>query len=437
MGVGPVVASASVAWLEEVRAVAAAMQEAVRAGDAAGYLKHVVPADGPLGDACFRQEQAGLAADFAKRPVPDFSWAIDTEPMTLADLSVPKDQQWPTDAPALTATRMEVRASMAWTPEAERVNDPSPNLKLTRAPSRTLKLPVAFVRERAGSPWLYAGERWATHRRDPDAGIGFAGVRVRFAGGDKVQAKEASLIAAQMPRIRREVDEHFGVRVDRVQEIKLYRSAKHLQASVWLNYTDALGGWNEPGESMKVLLSASTARRVFGIVAHEYGHVASFELGPKATDAPWWSLEGSAELASEAFRTDAKDKRDALVLAWYARGELAPWEAIAPFPLAKEHEKYGRHVYAQGEHVLAFIVDRFGADAYRALLRELASGKPLHEACVAAIKRPWAEVDGLWRAELSQQAKAQAALEKQPPAPAPDDEDEEGKRTSPKKDNQP
>jgi hypothetical protein len=406
------------------------MQEAVRAGDGPGYLAHVVQADGPLGDACFRQEQVGLAGDFAKRPVRDFELSVDDTPMALADLSVPKEQQWPTTPPKLTPTRAEVRLTMAWTPAGERPANEDKGAGpggggggegAKVGPSRRLSLPVVFVRAGPGERWLYAGERWATHVREADAAIEFAGTLVRFAEGDKLQAKEASIIAAQMPRIRKEIDGHFGVRVGRVQEVKLYRSMTHLQASIWLNYTDALAGWNEPGESIKVLISHATVRKLLEFVAHEYGHVASFELGPRATEAPWWALEGCAELASAPFRTDAKAKRDRRVLAWFSAGNLAPWEAISPFPLAPEHERYSRHVYTQGEHVLAFISERFGIPAYRAFLRELTSGKGTDQASVAALLKPWAEVDRLWREDLAAQAKATGTPKDD--APAPDDDE--------------
>lgn len=384
------------AWLTEAQAVAASMQAAIHAGDAAAYLKHVVPAGGALGDTCFRQEQVGLAGDFAKRPVPDFAWTLEAGEVTIREQGITPRDLWPTPAAVNTPTRLELRASMSWTPAGA-------------SKPRNLVLPVAFVRADAGAAWLYAGERWQRHVRDAEASTGFAGALVRFAAGDKVLAKEASLIAAQLPRVRREVDEHFGVRVKGVQEVKLYRSKAHLQGSVWLNYTDSLGGWNEPGESIKILVTDSTARRILGIVAHEYGHVASFELGPKATGAPWWALEGCAELASEGFRTDAKAKRDARVAGWLKRGELAPWADITPFPLKPEHARFNAHVYTQGEHLLAFVRDRFGADGYRALLVAMCQGESVEAASEKGLGKPWLEVDALWRAEIQRQVDAAAA----------------------------
>src|SRR5690606_2758355 len=101
-----------------------------------------------------------------------------------------------------------------------------------------------------------------------------------------------------LPEVRERIIPEMGLEDDdelrdRVQHIKIYTSMAHLQFSIYMSYTDPLGGWNEPGESIKILAARDLSRRaVRMLLGHEYGHVASFQYGPQATDMPWWILEG-------------------------------------------------------------------------------------------------------------------------------------------------
>lgn len=373
-----------------VQAAIDAMAEAVTKGDKAAYMRGVVPSSGsPLADACFNKEQANWCDDWVKKPVEAYALSGATMSEVPAGISPPDDN------------RVLVALTTTWKlPEWRR--------------ERTLEKNVAFVREGPEKPWLYAGEIWVVVEKPADAASGFAGTRVKFPpsmpGEDNAAiAKVASIAASAMPSVRSHVDAFFGTKLTTVQEVKLYRTMKHLQHSIWLSYTDSLGGWNEPDEAIKVVVTASTGKRIRAYLAHEYGHVVTFTLGPKSTDAPWWALEGVAEMASESERVGAVEKRNAFVIEQYRKDNLAPWEAIAPFPLAKEHEKFGGHVYTQGEHMLAWLTERFGDASRTAFLTELAHGKSTDDAARAAFKQAWTDLDSAWRDSV-----AKLALEAKP-----------------------
>ena len=189
----------------------------------------------------------------------------------------------------------------------------------------------------------------------------------------------------------------------RVQEVKLYTSMKHLQASIYLSYVDSLGGWNEPREAIKILKMGPMGEEAMRpLLAHEYGHVATFELGEKATTMPWWSVEGVAELSAETLggRDDVYAWRR--VLRWHREGQLLEWSRLADF--RGEAANHYDHVYAQGQHMLGYISERFGRTGRNTWLREMAQGKSLEEASRIAFRREWAEVDRDWREEITQEA---------------------------------
>jgi hypothetical protein len=163
------------------------------------------------------------------------------------------------------------------------------------------------------------------------------------------------------------------------------------------NRLTILGGWNEPGEAIKVLVTPDSVRDIRGYLAHEYAHVATFVHGPNATDAPWLVLEGIAELASANYRPGATEARQRTVAAWAAQDQLAPWEAIAPFPLKPEDEQYYRHVYTQGEDMLAWQTEQFGAQARNAFVASVCKGDSLDVASTKAFGKPWAAIDASWR----------------------------------------
>jgi hypothetical protein len=135
------------------------------------------------------------------------------------------------------------------------------------------------------------------------------------------------------------------------------------------------------------------------LLAHEYGHCATFEYGPKTSDMPWWVLEGVAELSAEEF-SRSKERVEMQVARWARRGELAPWDEMADFH--KCPEKWQPQVYGQGHHILGYISDTWGRSGRNKWLKLMANGKSLDDATKEALGLSFAELDKKWRATLPQ-----------------------------------
>ncbi len=334
-----------------IEAVLREMTAAVLAGDPEAYLRHVWK-----GEADWAKEQENWAADL-KRHVPEqFEFSILDGELSLSD-------GW---------AEGEVR--MSW--------------KVDGGPRRSLDLPARFAEGDSGG-WQYAGERWGVLEGDK--------VRVFFPEGFDAAAQ---VVADEMPAVRERVHEGFELMDDdivgRVQQVKLYATMEHLQQSIYLSYEEPLGGWNEPGEAIKLLASAvrrrGSARK---LLAHEYGHVATFELGDKAPKMPWWALEGVAELSAEAF---AGGSPDSLVRMWARNGDLLEWNQLADF--RGEARGHPMHVYKQGQHMLGYISERWGRSGRNTWLTRMAGGESLDEATQGALGITFEQLDREWRASL-------------------------------------
>jgi hypothetical protein len=416
------------------------MSSAAAAADADGYLSHVSHAD-PI----FFKEQSNWAKDLKRKPPAGVTFTIG---------EARDDDAAPEFGDSVARFEMVTTWSM-------------PTSDGSEPRARDVSYPVRFVLE--GGNWLYAGEDWLVleggnedaggHAGNPGAGTPsvdsppkgasepaesdrpaprprderFQGsasrpepetaahahhnplertARVKYFPGYEEVARR---IVQVLPEVRDHVDEGFGERIPRAQEVKIYPSMRHLQESIYLSYVDGLSGWNEPGESIKILTRPTTsARALRSLLAHEYGHVATFALGPKANDMPWWILEGVAELAAERYVGNGSGHNaEAMVIMWHNAGRLSPWDDLADFHKVQEsaeRDLQGK-VYKQGQHMLMFISDTFGRDARTAWLREMANGRSVDEASRDALKMPFAEVDTKWRAAVDALA-AKAAAEK-------------------------
>lgn len=345
------------------------MKQAVLAGDGAAYLAHVVPAAGRLGDAVFRKEQENWAKDFKGHVPAEFDLVIDDEATPAR----------------FTAERAEFDLKMKWRMSAPEGQPPRR--------SREVAMPVVFRLDdqRPESGWLFAGENWVVVEGEEGVGI-----RVMCSAGLERAARDA---VAVFPEVRRHVEEGFEEKVPHVQEVKIYASMRHLQASIYLSYVDSLGGWNEPGESIKVLGSAATSKAALRpLLAHEFGHVATFEYGPHATDIPWWILEGVAEMSSEEFSKNLWDMTERMVRNWARADTLAKWDDITDF--RSTPTRLHMYVYRQGQHMVGYISDKYGRAGRNAWLRAMAQGKSLDEATKEALHLSFDDLDRQWRASL-------------------------------------
>jgi hypothetical protein len=349
----------------ELHSLLRQMEAAVSTADIEAYMALVDDSD-----ACFATEQAAWAKDLLRQPPERFTMTLEDEPKIRADGSAV----------------VKVRSTWRMPGDSERF----------------VALPTRFIRrgDGAGSAWSYAGEDWVVVEGDM--------VRVFYLGSGLDQV--AKRVMEVMPEVREHVTEGFELEgkaefTQRVQEVKLYPTMKHLQHSIYLSYTEPLGGWNEPGESIKLLAQAGTsARHLRVVLAHELGHVCSFELGPKANDAPWWVLEGVAELAAERFSGGFR-LTDRMVRRWHDTGNLIEWHRLSDFH--GEAISHMRHVYSQGHHMLAFITDRYGRTQRNQWLTAMANGASLDDATREVLGLSFEQLDRDWVSSLQTAAEGQ------------------------------
>lgn len=352
----------------EIEAVLADISKAVLAGDAAAYLAHIVPADGPEGDPVFRQEQVNWAEDLES----DHGGAPAAFSLSIADTAERPAEFWP--------QRAEFELAMTWTMAAADGKRPPRE--------RSVSFPAVF--KNVDGAWLFAGENWIVIKGE--------GVVARTVEGFEDVAKR---VVEVWPEVRAHVEEGFEIAAPGlpVQEVKIYGEMRHLQASIYLSYTDPLSGWNEPGEAIKIVgRHTATAAALKPLLAHELGHVATFSYGPSATDAPWWLVEGVAELASETFNPAMAGMTDNMVHAWARAGNLADWAEISDFRTVPP--RLSGHVYRQGHHMLVYISQRHGRAGRNAWLRALAQGRTLDEATRETLGMSFTDLDAAWRAGL-------------------------------------
>ncbi len=365
VGAAPAGEPADPAVRAGVEAALKALEAAVAARDEKAFL-----AGNDTGDPVFAMEQKNWFADVLRTAPERFEIALEGEPVLRADGSA------------------AAKVRTTW--------------QMPGAKERFVSLPTRFAR--SGSGWLYAGEDWRVKERD--------NVRVLYMGSglDEVAEKVIDLL----PDIRRHVHEGFELSehkpiTERLQEVKLYPTMKHLQYSIYPSYEDGLGGWNEPGESIKLLTRAgSSAGYLKTLLAHEYGHVASFELGPRANDMAWWILEGVAELAAAEY-TGSGRQVDRMVRRWKDTGNLIEWHRLADF--RGEATNHSGHVYNQGHHMLAYITKTFGRTKRNDWMRAMATGASLDDATRRVLGLSFDELDADWRASIDEPAAAKAAPE--------------------------
>jgi hypothetical protein len=359
----------------EVEQMFGAMAHAVLTQDVEGYLSHIARADRE-----YVAEQTYFAKDFAKPGKATKELSITLDPATL---DVGDGSAFAT----VTFTWLQAQGEEG-----------------TEAKERTVSFPARFEHENGS--WKYAGEKWHKHEAP--------GVLVLFDEG----LDDAAASAAEAFRgVRGGVEAAFELSTtdfpSRTKAIKLYSSMKHLQQSICLSYEDGLSGWNEPGEALKILpgRNASTPDRFRSLLAHEYGHCATFELGPTSNDMPWWILEGVAELMTEAVNDKARERAMKAAVRWSRAGTLADWNDLADYE--KVPDKLSGRVYTQGHAMVAYITETFTSAKRNAWLRALSNGRSLDQATTDVLGMSFSALDAQWRATLPPPEKPQDEPEPQ------------------------
>ncbi|MEX0875880.1 MAG: hypothetical protein WD114_00335 [Phycisphaerales bacterium] len=337
------------------------LDDAVGRADSGAYMALIDPTD-PV----FATEQRAWANDLRAHPVEDIELSlIGDEPVRLLE-----------DGSA--AARIQIR----WRVPGE--DEP-----------RSVSYEAAFRPVGApGGQWVMAGRAWGVSLLDTP------GVRV-YAEPEHEQL--ALLARSRVPELRDAIAENMGVASSEdsgLHEVvvKIFPDMASLQASIFLSYTDPLSGWNEPGESIKILGRENFPQhRLDPLLAHEIGHAVSFEFGPEIIEAPWWALEGIAEVAANLFR-DSWERRNERITRLAREDDLRDWSLLADF--RGEAMNHGRHVYLQGWSMVDFIDRTFGVDARNAWFAALGNGGTLDEATESALGIGFAELDARWRASL-------------------------------------
>jgi hypothetical protein len=239
--------------------------------------------------------------------------------------------------------------------------------------------------------WLYRGEKWTE--------IGGKGFTIRYIPGERAEAVAREVLEA-FPLARDHDNKFFGVDPG-PQILKLYTSMDHLKATVYINMPDPyLGGWSEPGESIKFLTSyGRDVPSWTNAYAHEYGHVCTWAMGPEAPKMPWWVAEGVAELAAEEFRPGDFRTLDARMRRKAATGTLVPWGEMADYVTAQQAVKM--MAYWQGHHMLAFVTREWGPEKRNAWVRRMCEGGTLQDATDQVLGVAFEELDTKWRESLA------------------------------------
>ena len=226
----------------------------------------------------------------------------------------------------------------------------------------------------------------------------------------------AETTARAFANVRGIVEAEFGLEgtafaKEHTHKVKLYKSMRRLQSSICFAYEDPLGGWNEPGEPIKLLASANTTiEGLQGVLSHEYGHCCTFELGASSNLMPWWVLEGTAELVSQAINgkpvpgvegatlSGGTGSPNSRVERWAKRGSLAEWEDLADFEVVPD--RLHGNVYTQGHHLMQYITQKVGREGRVKWLTAMAKGKKIDEATREVMGMGFAELDREWRGSL-------------------------------------
>ncbi len=333
------------------------MQDAAGRADSGAYMRWVDSTD-PV----FAEEQRKWARDLRVHPVERVVFQAD-----LARVAVVAADSW------------AVPLTIRWVLPGESVE-------------RTVSFDAAFrPLGLPGGVWLFGGPVWEEHAGE--------NVRLLTTPGDRDASEMAEYLADHVGSFRGAIETELGETLSADPTIKIYPDMRALQASIGLGYTSPLGGWNEPGESIKLLSRAGfVGPRLDATVAHELGHAVSFEWGDAIIDAPWWSLEGIAEVAADPFRDERFGSAEDAAARLAREGRLEDFARLSDF--RGEAMRYGRQVYVQGRSMVRFIGERFGREARNDWFRAMGRGDSLEDATRDVLGVTFERLDRDWRESL-------------------------------------
>ena len=345
---------------QRVRAVVDAMQSAIERLDAGAYMAQINPSDPVLAT-----EHRAWFTELSVAPVNDLRLNLDTE----AEILIEDDGT--------------VIAPIVYTWQVPSEDEP-----------RRYDMPARFEPIGAAhGQWHFIGRAWDIALTDTP------GVRIYC---DQQHADIANLTLERVPVLRDAIARDMGIDPGggdlHEVVVKIYPRMRELQASIYPSYTAGISGWNEPGESIKILGRKEMDQdRLDPLLAHEIGHAVSFEYGPEINLAPWWTLEGVAEVAAGLFR-DAWERKNQRIARLAQSDNLREWPLLADFK--GEAINHGMHVYLQGWSMIDYIDRTFGKDKRNAWFTRLAHGDTLDQASRSALQLPFDDLDAQWHASL-------------------------------------
>ena len=339
------------------------MEAAVMSGDAGAYMASVYP-----GDEVFLTEQRAWFMDLKRNPVSDF----EIEPVGAVRLH------------GLNGWNALLDVKVHWTLKSDGID-------------RTYTYKAHFTRNgwhmaTPNASWLYSGIYWDGGKYPRD------GVRPRICSTSSNQ-ELANGVYDCVPDIQGTIERNLDLKLSSPLTVKIYPDMQALQYSIAPGYINPISGWNEPGESIKILSRDDvSAERISSLLAHEIGHAVSFEFGDQTINAPWWSLEGIAELVADEYRSTPPEKRIVRIAKQVAQGDRRTWDQLSDFK--GEALNHSRYVYSQGWSMVRYITMSFGKKARNAWFTEMGQGASVEEATQSALKISFDDLDRAWEAEM-------------------------------------
>jgi len=345
-----------------VSEVVASMQSAIERLDSGAYMAQINPSDPVLAT-----EHRAWFAELSVAPVENLRIEIDPNTEILLE------------------NNGSIIAPIVYTWQVPSEDNP-----------RRYDMPARFAP--IGTPhgqWHFIGRAWDIAITDTP------GVRIYC---DEEHADIANMASERVPVLRDAIAKDMGIDPNggdlHEVVVKIYPKMRELQASIYPSYTAGISGWNEPGESIKILGRDKMKQdRLDPLLAHEIGHAVSFEYGPQINLAPWWTLEGIAEVAAGLFR-DSWERKNQRIASLAQTNNLRDWNLLADFK--GEAVNHGMHVYLQGWSMIDYIDRTFGKDARNAWFIQLGQGDTLDQASREVLGLPFDQLDTQWRASLQE-----------------------------------
>lgn len=340
-----------------VHQVIEAMNDAVNKVDVGAYMALIDPAD-----SFFLTEQRAWITDLIDHPVEDINIEIAwSEPVIAQD-----------DGSAIAPIEI------TWHIEGEELD-------------RHFAYPARF--EPVGAidgQWVFVGRAWEF------ADTALPGIRIY---ADELHEDLAYLAGDRVAILRDAIASNFqqDTSVEGAKEIvvKIYPDMTSLQASIYLSYTDRLSGWNEPGESIKILGKTDFSQALLDpLLGHEIGHSISFEFGPEISNAPWWTLEGIAEMAAQLYRT-SWNKKTHRISNLAKDDNLRDWSLLADF--RGEANNHTMYVYLQGWSMIDYITRVHTIESRNEWFTALGKGATLDQASIETLQITFEQLDANWR----------------------------------------